>query len=118
MHGAANHRELTADTERARPVEATPRKLGAHARNAGERTIERAVDDPEPLPAQRLDGQSVREPRSEPEHAFHRRLGGAGDRHAATHREPEQQSALGSGRSDPGAGIVDALVQMRHDFVR
>ena len=78
VHGARDHRELAVGTERAGAVEAAPCELRADTGNAGKGAVERSVHDPQPLPAQRLDGQPIRDPRSEPEHPLDRPLRGAG----------------------------------------
>ena len=57
------------DAERACALEAAPRRGRRHAGDPGQPTVERAVQDVEPLPAQRLEREPVGDPRREPEHA-------------------------------------------------
>ena len=70
-----------------------------------------AVHHVEPLAAQRVDRQPLRDPRGEPEQRRDRLVLRGGDRHRAAHREADEQRgrrALCDGEVERGARIRDA----------
>ena len=83
----------------------------------GQPAVERAVEDVEPLPAERRETEPLGDPRRQAEHALDGRLAADRDRDGAAHREAEQERPLGA-RLDGLARILDAPVERVHDLIR
>ena len=96
VHGPAQEGVLAASPRAQCPLEAGSGVLRADARNPGQRAVERAMDDAQPLAVERVERQLVRQPGREADDALNRLLACNDARDRSAHREADGQYASAS----------------------